>query len=145
LGTVTSESPDGKHRIVIDPSSETVTFIGCDKPSPTTFFTLHIRSEDEYVCPFSDILGVYESNMTQPGHGPIRRMVLEVITAHRKVGSTQSWSNYDEAKDMLWSISEATPDPPWQRNPKTVTWLMLVGGFIITVAIIGLIVWFGIL
>ena len=141
---VNSESPDGQKRIVIEPSTETVKFIRCYIRWPTTFFTIHVRSEDEYVCPYTDILGVYESNMTQPGHGP-RRMILEIITSIGKAESTQSWSNYDEAKAMLKLISEATPDPPWHRNPKTMTRLMLLVGFIITVIIISSIVWFGIL
>ena len=38
---ILSEPADGNRRIVIDRLAETVTFIGCHKKAPSSFFTLY--------------------------------------------------------------------------------------------------------
>ena len=143
---ISSESQDGKQRIVIDLSSKTVTFIGCHKQTPSSFFTLNVSFPDEFVCPFADILNVheYDARPHKPGGrgrlGP-RRMATEITTAEGTARFLQLWSNYDGTRGVLTEISKSTPDAPWQRNPKIVNRLMFFTAGVITAIIIGLFIW----
>ena len=67
MATITSESPDGKRRIVIDSLSGTVCFIGCHIPSEQEWFSLHPRIQAEFTCLFGDILAVYTLPDTRDG------------------------------------------------------------------------------
>ena len=144
MTTIISESPDRKRRIIIDLSSETVTFFGCYAPKPTKFFTLFLRPKEKYVCSFSDILVAYEQNFTQPGKGP-RRMFTQVTTTHGHAGLDQSWSNYEEAKGIFGRISASTPSPPWHGDPKIVTQLIFLVAIIATVTLIALLISFDVI
>ena len=141
---ITSESPDRSKRVVIDPSSETVNFLACYKAAPTTFFTLSVRPTENCVCPFADILFVYEHNLRQPGQGP-RWMQTEVTTTHGLARFDQSWSNYEEVKGALGKISASTASPPWHRNPGIVTRLIFLVALVVTVTFIALLIWFDVL
>ena len=66
-------------RIVIDPSSETVTFINCHLLTPPTFFTLRILRQAEVVCPFRDILNVYKIRGTRGENGPFLALPRSTI------------------------------------------------------------------
>src|SRR5210317_1613249 len=82
---ITSESADGRQRIVIDPISQTVTFIGCHKKASSSFFTLYRPRQAEFVCPFTDILHVYEYDARAHGAKGQRlgppRWATEITTA----------------------------------------------------------------
>ena len=144
MTVITSESPNGKKRVVIDPSAKTVTFIGCYMPAPTSFFTLSVRPKQNCACPFADILLVYEHNLRQRGQGP-RWMQTEITTTHGLARFDQSWSNYEEVKGALGKISASTASPPWHRNPGIVTRLIFLVALVVTVTFIALLIWFDVL
>ena len=98
---VTSESPDRKKRIVIDPSSETVTFIKCYVPPATSFFTLRIRRPAEFVCPFTDILSVYKMPHVKSDWIERPPTCYQIVTAGGNATFSENWSNFDEAINAL--------------------------------------------
>ena len=141
---ITSESPNGKQRIIIDPSSETVTFFGCFAAPATSFFSIP-RFHPEFVCRFEDILDVH---VERRGSGPwmSRRMHLrlcrrQIVTAHGSVLYRGNWTNFDETWDMLQAISESTPDAPMLTNFNIAGPLVIGGLFIIALIFILIYFW----
>ena len=132
MTTIISESPNGKQRIVIDLSSETVTFINCIPAPATSFFSMP-RAYPEFVCRFEDILNVHEE---WRGTGLPRRMRRrQIVTAHGSVWYRGNWTNSDETWDMLQDISESTPDAPMLTNVNN-SHPLIVGGLAIIAAIL---------
>ena len=140
---ITSESPDRKKRIIIDRSSETVTFINCYIPSASSFFTLRIRRQAEFVCPFADILDVYtlynfRRNWILVGRPP---KVFQIATASGNAMFSANWSNSHEARSVLSEISDSTSDAPALRNPNIGVILLILGCSMAAAIFIGLYFW----
>jgi len=128
---ITSESRNGKQRIIIDPSSETVTFFGCFAAPATSFFSIP-RFHPEFVCRFEDILDVHVERRRM---GLSRRMRLrQIVTAHGSVWYRGDWTNFDETWDMLQEISKSTPDAPMLTN-FNIAGPLFLGGLAVVVLI----------
>ena len=140
MTTITSESPNGKKRIVIDPSNETVTFIGCFPAPATSFFSIP-RPHPEFVCRFENILNVYK--MPQVGSDFAKRLpkCYQIVTASGSASFSANWSNFDEAINALREISASTPDVPAIRNPHIGLVLFAIGCFMAAAIFIGLYFW----
>ena len=140
---VISESPDRKMRIIIDPSSETVTFINCHILTPPSFFTLRILRQAEVVCPFADILDVYDLHNMRKNwilRGPPLK-VSRIATTNGNACFSADWSNSDEARRALREVSASTSSPPALRNPNVGVLLLFVGCSVAAAFLIGLYFW----
>ena len=111
MRTIISESPDGKKRIIIDPSSKTVTFIGCFPAKPTSFFSIP-QPHPKFVCRFEDILNVHVWRGRGSWVLAKRSRPKRIVTAHGEVQWAGNWTNIDETWGMLRAISETTPNEP---------------------------------
>ena len=111
MRSIISESPNGKQRIIIDPSSERVTFIGCFPAKATSFFDMP-QPHPKFVCRFEDILNVKVWRGKGSWLYAERLRPKRIVTAHGSVSWGGDWTNIDEAWDMLRAISESTPDAP---------------------------------
>ena len=141
---ITSESPDGKRRIIIDPSSKTVRFIGCHIPSEQKWFSLRPRIHAEFTCPFEDILAVYTLPDTRDGKvflKPRHLNPIQIATTSGNAMFATNWLNSDEAKRMLMEISRTTPDPPALRNPNIAIIPFVLGCLAIAASVIALYFW----
>ena len=140
---ITSESPDRKKQIIIDRSSETVTFIGCHIPSATSFFSIP-RPQAEFVCRFEDILDVYtlhnfvRRNWILVGRPP---KVFQIATASGNAMFSANWSNSDEARSVLSEISASTSDAPALRNLNIGVILLILGCSMAAAICVGLYFW----
>ena len=106
MRSIISESPNGKQRIIIDPSSETVTFIGCFPVKATSFFD-RPQPHREFVCRFEDILDVHVMRGQGDWVHGWRRCTAEIVTAHGQLTYPGNWTNREETCDMLRAISRS--------------------------------------
>lgn len=111
MRSIISESPNGKQRIVIDPSSETVTFHGCHISPAKSFFSI-ARPQAEFVCRFEDILNLPDDWEREGG----RMCVRQIVTAYGHAFFRADWTNFDETRNILREITKSTPDAPMQAN-----------------------------
>ena len=143
MTSITSESPDGKRRIIIDLSSKTVCFIECHIPSEQKWFSLHPRRHTEFICPFADILAVYTLRDVRHNRALVLPRVdtVQIATTSGNGVFTAEWPNWDEVKRVLTEISRTTPDPPALRNPNIAIIPFLIGCFVVAASIIALYFW----
>ena len=138
---ITSESPNGKQRIVIDPSNETVTFFGCVRDPATSFFSFP-RCHPEFVCPFEDILDIHEqwyADKRLPRRKRLR--YWQIVTAHGSVWFRSDWTNSDETWHMLQAISASTPDAPMLTNVNVAQYLLIPVVAVIVMILIWIFLW----
>ena len=140
MKTITSESPNGKQRIVIDPSDETVTFFGCVRAPATSFFSFP-RCHPEFVCRFEDILNVYKMPHVKSDWIKRPPKCYQIVTASGNASFSENWSNFDEAINALREISASTPDVPALRNPKIGLPLFVIGCFMAAAIFIWMYFW----
>ncbi len=130
MTTITSESPDGKRRIIIAPSAETVTFINCHILPAPSFFTLRPPRQSEYVCPFANILAVYTLADVRANRvlaKPRRVNTIQIATTSGNGLFATNWSNSDAVKRALTTISDSTVNPPALRNPNIALFPFIIG------------------
>ena len=141
MTTITSESPDRKRRITIDPSSEIVTFINSYIPSKRSFFTLR-GQQAEFICPFADILAVYTLPDVRNNRGFLPRVnTIQIATTSGNALFATNWINSDEAKEALTTISDSTANPPALRNPNIAIFPFIIGCLAIAGLLIALYFW----
>lgn len=128
MRSIISESPNGKQRIVIDPSSETVTFHGCHISPAKSFFSI-ARPQAEFVCRFEDILSVHEVRVRGFLH------IKKIVTAHGSTVYGAKWTNFDETWNMLRSIGKTAPDYPIIEKPD-IAGIFIIGGLAVIVLIL---------
>jgi hypothetical protein len=140
--TITSESPDRKRRITIDPSSEIVTFINSYIPSKRSFFTLR-GQQSEFMCPFADILAVYTLHDVGSNRGGLTPRVntIQIATTSGNALFATNWINSDEAKEALTTICDSTANPPALRNPNIAIFPFIIGCLAIAGLVIALYFW----